>query len=248
MADVYASAAGLLGQPGKPVKREVTVGLEVAQRRNSDDTENVSARAMLPSLAEMLKSEIEDPPEHFRDPIMLTIMSDPVVLSSGHVFDRSTVYETTGGGPPRFRFQSCPMSRARIDAKAYPLVYLKSQIIEYKLKRLDGILGAVKAHVPCGDETARTALSELLDVASELLIGGGGLGIVKYSHRAASYYGLRREVVSSDKWPPLLKELGGVIAKDGGAAADLVRAFAALDDALREAVQSLWALLSVALE
>ena len=61
---------------------------------------------------------------------------------------RSTVYESaTGGGPPRFRFQSCPMSRARIDAKAYPLVYLKSQIIEYKLKRLDGILGAVKAHV-----------------------------------------------------------------------------------------------------
>ena len=132
------------------------------------------------------------------------------------------------------------MSRARIDAKAYPLVYLKSQIIEYKLKRLDGILGAVKAHTPINDETARTALSELLDVASELLIGGGGLGLVKYSHRAASYYGLRREVVSSDKWPPLLKELGGVIAKDGGAAAELVRAFAALDDALRAAVQSLW--------
>ena len=97
-----------------------------------------------------------------------------------------------------------------------------------------------QGHTPIGDETARTALSELLDVASELLIGGGGLGLVKYSHRAASYYGLRREVVSSDKWPPLLKELGGVIAKDGGAAADLVRAFAALDDALRAAVQSLW--------
>eukprot|EP00966_Prymnesium_polylepis_P210774 4880795-Prymnesium_polylepis.1 len=51
---------------------------------------------------------------------MMTLMSDPVVLSSGHVFDRTTVYDGSA-----FRFQACPMTRAPIEQRAYPLVYLK---------------------------------------------------------------------------------------------------------------------------
>ena len=91
---------------------------------------------------------------------MLTLMSDPVVLSSGHVFDRSTVYD---GGT--FRFQSCPMTRQQIEPRAFPLVYLKSTLIDWKLRRLDGILAAVHANTPPASEAARAALLSLLDSA-----------------------------------------------------------------------------------
>ena len=101
MSDVYASATRVLGgaQPGLPVKREVAVGLEVAGS-------GTAGAEVLPELAELLRNELDEPPEHFRDPIMLTLMRDPVVISSGHVLDRSTVYDGA-----RFRLQSCPMTR-----------------------------------------------------------------------------------------------------------------------------------------
>jgi len=38
------------------------------------------AAELLPKLATTIREEMEDPPERFRDPIMLTLMRDPVVL------------------------------------------------------------------------------------------------------------------------------------------------------------------------
>ena len=131
MADVCAAATNLLGLPGHPVKRQVTVGLEIAKS-------SASSAEILPDLVELLRGEMDEPPEEFRDPVMLTLMNDPVVLSSGHVFDRSTVYD--GGA---FRFQCCPMTRERLEQKAFPLVYLKSQLVDFKLRRLDGIISVV---------------------------------------------------------------------------------------------------------
>ena len=48
-----------------------------------------------------LKAEVDDPPDRFRDPIMLTLMDEPVVISSGHHFDRATLYDARD----RFRFK-----------------------------------------------------------------------------------------------------------------------------------------------
>ena len=108
-----------------PLGRQTSLGLDLVSRRGAEATELDVSPVLV-----ALKAEVDDPPDRFRDPIMLTIMSDPVVLSSGHVFDRSTVYESpTGGGPPRFRFQSCPMSRARIDAKCTGISWLARRYV-----------------------------------------------------------------------------------------------------------------------
>ena len=84
-----------------------------------------------------LRNELDEPPDEFRDPVMLTLMREPMVISSGHVFDRDTVYDRGA-----FRFQACPMTRQRIKDHAFPLVYLKAKIVDFKLRRIDGILGA----------------------------------------------------------------------------------------------------------
>ena len=39
------------------------------------------------------------------------------------------------------------MTRQRIKDHAFPLVYLKAKIVDFKLRRIDGILGAVTANV-----------------------------------------------------------------------------------------------------
>ena len=48
-----------------------------------------------------LRVEDDEPPERYRDPIMLTLMTEPMVLSSGHCFDKSTIYDERG----RLRFE-----------------------------------------------------------------------------------------------------------------------------------------------
>ena len=156
MADVYAAGTRLLAQRGKSIiKREVTVGLEIAR--------NAAGRAsILPDLAELLRNELDEPPEEFRDPVMLTLMCNPVVISSGHVFDRNTVYDGNA-----IRFQACPMTRQHIRQHAFPLVYLKAKIVDFKLRRIDGIIGAVTANVANDSDEARKALTELLDLAHE---------------------------------------------------------------------------------
>lgn len=42
----------------------------------------------------------------YLDPIYLTVMKDPVVLSSGVVMDRSTVYNLQG----EMNFKECPLT------------------------------------------------------------------------------------------------------------------------------------------
>ena len=238
MADVYASATRVLGgaQPGLPVKREVTVGLEVAGSGAPGGTE------VLPELAELLRNELDEPPEHFRDPIMLTLMRDPVVISSGHVLDRSTAYDGA-----RFRFQSCPMSRQHIDQTAFPLVYLKAQLIEFKLKRLDGILAAVQANIPPAEEPTRAALNTLLELAAELFEGlapSAAAAQQTYHHRAAAFFSCRKRLAPPAELPALLTELAGA-ARRGAAGAPAPPALVALrvevEAALREAVGAAWA-------
>jgi len=44
--------------------------------------------------------------DDFVDPITMCIMKDPVIVSSGHVFDRSSVYSNK-----KMNFSTCPISR-----------------------------------------------------------------------------------------------------------------------------------------
>ena len=45
---------------------------------------------------QLLEQAMSDPNDHFLDPIMYNVMVDPVVLSSGHVFDRQTIQDEKG--------------------------------------------------------------------------------------------------------------------------------------------------------
>ena len=222
MSEVFAAGARLLGQPGVPVKRQVTVGLEIAS--------SAPARADVTRLAEMLRNELDEPPEHFRDPIMLTLMSDPVVISSGHVFDRSTVFDGT-----TFRFQCCPMTRAHVEPRAFPLVYLKAQIVDFKLRRLTGIWAAVEANVPPADEPAREALLSLLETAKELLDGLKGTS--SYHQHVVKHIGNRKNLMPPEQWPALLRELSGASDAQEGS---LQQVFATMVESVQGAVRERW--------
>ena len=100
------------------------------------------------------------------------------------------------------------MTRQRIKDHAFPLVYLKAKIVDFKLRRIDGILGAVTANVANEATEARQALGELLDLAYELLssLGKDAAAAARtYQHRAASYYTCRRELSPPEAWPAALQ-------------------------------------------
>lgn len=85
----------------------------------------------------------EEVPEDFMDPIFMTIMKDPVVLSSGFVVDRDTVIERTTG---RMKFHTCPFTRERLIEYVYPLVFLKKKLVHYKEQKIQPLLAAA-AHL-----------------------------------------------------------------------------------------------------
>jgi hypothetical protein len=58
-------------------------------------------------------------------------MNEPRVIETGHVFDERTVFDEKGN----FRFDKCPMTRREIQPLAFPIVFLKKELIEYKLRR-----------------------------------------------------------------------------------------------------------------
>lgn len=66
----------------------------------------------------------DDPDQEFVDPIMYTVMKDPVVISTGQILDRTTVLDAQG----KLRLKKCPITRKTIEAKVYPQVNLKSKI------------------------------------------------------------------------------------------------------------------------
>ena len=67
------------------------------------------------------------------DPITFTVMKDPVIVSSGHVFDRSTVYSAEN----KMNFNKCPITRQSLKSEVYPVVYLKRQINEMLIGKFD---------------------------------------------------------------------------------------------------------------
>ena len=160
-----------------PIARQASLGLELVRGSPTHKgSPGASAESVMHTVA-ALRAEWEDPPERFRDPIMLTLMNEPMVLSTGHTFDKSTIYDAHG----LLRFERCPLTREVISDTAYPLVYLKREIIEFKLKRLDAVLDAA-------GHCARDPMLQLLSFAKELL---DSLGAERYQERAATYWGLR---------------------------------------------------------
>mmetsp|Transcript_65525 Transcript_65525/g.77009 ORF Transcript_65525/g.77009 Transcript_65525/m.77009 type:complete len:547 (+) Transcript_65525:159-1799(+) len=81
----------------------------------------------------------EEAPDDFLDPILMTIMKDPVVLSSGLVLDRDTVLDATTGG---LKFSTCPITRERLKEEVYPILFLKKKLVDFKEKKIRPMLAA----------------------------------------------------------------------------------------------------------
>ena len=158
-------------------RRKASLGLELLEllRGSPSDVAAIAAR-----VAVSLREELDDPPERFRDPVSYALMDDPVVIETGHVFDRSSVFDARG----EFRFEACPMTRRDIAASAYPVVFLKKELIEHKQRRFDAVMRAARGIA------VSTARRELLGVA-EVLLERLGSGL--YIHRAAAYWELMLE-------------------------------------------------------
>lgn len=75
-------------------------------------------------------------------------MKDPVVLSSGTVVDRSTVYYTDRGSRlfGGRRIYKCPLTREIIDYDVFPVKYIRSQIIDWTKHRINTLLMLAEAN------------------------------------------------------------------------------------------------------
>ena len=107
-------------------RHKASLGLELLRRATSDVS--LAAACVISSLWE----ELDDPPERFCDPVM---------IETGYVFDRTTVFDERG----RVRFNVCPMTRQKIKSSAYyPVVFLKKELIEHKQQRFDAVIAAAR--------------------------------------------------------------------------------------------------------
>ena len=75
MAKVQEAGETLLAKNRVPLSRQASVGLELIRRQKSPDSP-AHAKAE-DNFVKNLESELSDPPEHLRDPVMLTLMTDP---------------------------------------------------------------------------------------------------------------------------------------------------------------------------
>ena len=223
------TAARSQSEAADPIHRHTGAGLELFQNGSVDEPR---IQAMLDALS----AEDDEPPERFRDPIMLTLMSEPMVLSSGHTFDKATIYDDRG----HLRFTRCPLTREAINQVAYPLVSLKRELIEWKLRRLDGILDAAAQAMAHAHAHAHAQVRALLPFAKRLLDTLRG----RYIERTQRYWSLRAAVCADDveSLVELLDELMRDLPATACAAAAGGSPLAArcVEDLLDEKAASLW--------
>ena len=133
-----------------PIGRKTTLGLDLVSRRGAEATELDVSPVLV-----ALKAEVDDPPDRFRDPIMLTLMDEPVVISSGHPFDRATLYDARD----RFRFKQCPMTRCDM-SRARTRSYLERELVEWARAPRQGARGG--GGVPGGARRLALAFAKQL--------------------------------------------------------------------------------------
>jgi len=169
-------------------RHKASLGLELLRGPTSD------VAAVAAQVVSSLREELEDPPERFCDAVTYAMMDDPVVIETGHVFDRTSVFDEHG----KFKFDKCLFNRWEIASSAYPVVFLKKELIEHKQQRFDAVIAATR-QVPAGP-----ARDELLSVAEALL---ACLGSGLYIHQTAAYWELRLESVDGENAADVLRTL-----------------------------------------
>ncbi|KAK7861327.1 u-box domain-containing protein 8 [Quercus suber] len=95
-------------------------------------------------------------PDDFKCPISLEIMSDPVILSSGHTFDRASIQRWLDAG-----HRTCPITKL-------PLPENPSLIPNHALRSLISNFALVSPPKPRPYPEPQTLISKLTSVSSSL--------------------------------------------------------------------------------
>jgi hypothetical protein len=80
--------------------------------------------------------------QEYFDPIYFTVMKEPVVISSGHVMDKSSILDDN----QKLIFEECPFTREKLKRWVYPVNCLKSEIIDWTKLRLKHALALCKGY------------------------------------------------------------------------------------------------------
>ncbi|KAH0471411.1 MAG: uncharacterized protein KVP18_001313 [Porospora cf. gigantea A] len=62
-------------------------------------------------------------PDRLEDRISLTLITDPVVVSSGHTFQRNSVFDGN-----KLKVSTCPVTRQALQSQAYPNFFVKQEV------------------------------------------------------------------------------------------------------------------------
>lgn len=130
--DINRIARKIFGPENAPNLSLTKLGENILERSLTAAGDEVFMHGYISNLA-------EEAPDEFLDPILMTIMKDPVVLSSGLVLDRDTVLDATTG---RLKFSTCPITRERLKKEVYPVLFLKKKLVDFKEKKIRPMLAA----------------------------------------------------------------------------------------------------------
>mmetsp|Transcript_36058 Transcript_36058/g.43488 ORF Transcript_36058/g.43488 Transcript_36058/m.43488 type:complete len:575 (+) Transcript_36058:154-1878(+) len=93
----------------------------------------------------------EDPPEDLMDPLMMEIMHDPVVISSGFIVDRSSVCCDPSDPYSALRFSRCPFSRVPIESTVFPINMIRAKCSDWKQGRIKKAISLGQGFLSSGD-------------------------------------------------------------------------------------------------
>ena len=91
-------------------------------------------------LVEKLLDAFEETPSDLVCPISQDIMIDPVVVSSGHTFDRESVLDEHG----QLRISVCPLTRAELQPFVFPCHVVKERSVALRLSRLKELVATAE--------------------------------------------------------------------------------------------------------
>jgi len=86
-------------------------------------------------------------PEDFMDPLFQHLMRDPIALSSGHIFDRTSVLDSNG----ELKFRKCPLSGKNLSSSVVSLIPKRRQIEHFKATRDRNVTEVARKMISSGD-------------------------------------------------------------------------------------------------
>jgi len=105
---------------------------------------------------------VKEAPEELLDPLFFTLMNDPVVVSSGYVFNRDTVLDSNGN----LRITFCPFTRAPLKKDVYPLICRKRMLKDYQECTLGNMIKVAQRLL---EERCFEDFGELMSIAERFI-------------------------------------------------------------------------------